>query len=145
MGGIDITNILGVIVGAVGSKLIDKVIPDSIDKKIASGGKVAIGLLLPMLSKDGKMKNILGGVGAGFVAVGSVELLNSFGVLSGLGASDSDMLVVSLEGADDLDVINGLDVIQGLDVINGGESVLANVDVLADTEADMDSQDEFQS
>lgn len=133
LGAIDITNILGVVAGAVGSKLIDKVIPDSIDKKIASGGKVAIGLVLPMLVKSGKAKNIMAGVGAGFIAVGSVELLNSFGVLAGLGAPDSDMLVVSLEGADDIPVVNGADdipVVQGL-----GENILAE-DVLAQAEAD---------
>jgi hypothetical protein len=140
MGAIDITNVLSVVVGAIGSKLIDKVVPESIDKKIASGGKVAIGLLMPMLSKDGKTKNMLSGVGAGFIAVGSVELLNSFGVLSGLGAKDDDMLVVSLEGADDLSVINGAD---DLNVINGSEDVLAD-NVLADVEADSDGQNEFE-
>jgi len=140
MGAIDTTGILGVVVGAVATKLLDKVIPDSINDKIVSGGKVALGIALPMLVKDGKMKNVLQGVGNGMVAVGVVELLNSFGVLNGLGANDDDMLLVSLEGTDDISVINGDD---DINVINGlGDDVLAD-DVLADMDMDyMDGDDD---
>jgi hypothetical protein len=140
LGAIDMSNVLGVIAGAVGGKLLDKIIPESIDAKIVSGGKIALGLALPMFVKTGKAKDVAAGIGSGLIAVGSVELLNSFGVLAGLGAKDSDMLVVSLEGVDDIQVINGVD---DINVINGlGEDVLAE-DVLAMAEGDEDDQDEF--
>ena len=139
IGAIDINSVMGVVVGAVATKLLDKVIPDTINDKIVSGGKVALGLALPMLSKEGKTKNLLSGVGNGMIAVGVVELLNSFGVLNGLGANDDEMLVVSLDGIDDLNVINGMD---DLNVVNGlGDDVLGD-DVLADMEMSGDDDDD---
>ena len=127
MGAIDFSNILGVVAGAVVAGYIDKVIPDTLDNKIVAGGKIALGIALPMFVKSGSMKNIRGGVGSGMVAVGSVDLLKEFGVLSG--ANDDDMLEISLNGDqdvlagdDDLNVING-DVLAGDDddiaVVNG--------------------------
>ena len=139
IGAIDFNSVMGVVVGAVATKLLDKVIPDTINDKIVSGGKVALGLALPMLSKEGKTKNLLSGVGNGMIAVGVVELLNSFGVLNGLGANDDEMLVVSLDGADDLNVVNGMD---DLNVVNGlGDDVLGD-DVLADMEMSGDDDDD---
>jgi hypothetical protein len=126
MGAIDITNILGVVAGAVVAGYLDKVIPETINNKIVAGGKIALGIALPMFVKSGSMKNILGGAGAGMIAVGSVDLLKEFGVLSG--TADDDMLEISLNGDqdvlagdDDINVING-DVLAGDDdisVING--------------------------
>lgn len=138
IGAIDFNSVVGVVVGAVATKLLDKVIPDTINDKIVSGGKIALGLTLPMLSKEGKTKNLLSGVGNGMIAVGVVELLNSFGVLNGLGANDDEMLVVSLDGADDLNVVNGMD---DLNVVNGlGDDVLGD-DVLADMSYNDDDDD----
>ena len=140
IGAIDFNSVVGVVVGAVATKLLDKVIPDTINDKIVSGGKIALGLALPMLSKEGKTKNLLSGVGNGMIAVGVVELLNSFGVLNGLGANDDEMLVVSLDGADDLNVVNGMD---DINVVNGlGDDVLGD-DVLADMDYDDDDDNEF--
>lgn len=126
MGAIDITNILGVVAGAVVAGYLDKVIPDTIDNKIVAGGKIALGVALPMFVKSGSMKNILGGAGAGMIAVGSVDLLKGFGVLSG--DEEDDMLEISLNGDqdvlsgdEDINVING-DVLAGDDdisVVNG--------------------------
>jgi len=126
MGAIDITNILGVVAGAVVAGYLDKVIPDTIDNKIVAGGKIALGVALPMFVKSGSMKNILGGAGAGMIAVGSVDLLKEFGVLSG--DEEDDMLEISLNGDqdvlagdEDINVING-DVLAGDDdisVVNG--------------------------
>lgn len=140
LGAIDFNSVIGVVVGAVATKLVDKVVPDTINDKIVSGGKIALGLALPMFAKEGKTKNLLSGVGNGMIAVGVVELLNSFGVLNGLGANDDEMLVVSLEGTDDISVINGDD---DINVINGlGDDVLAD-DVLADMDMDyMDGDDD---
>ena len=125
MGAIDFTNILGVVAGAVAGSYVDKVIPAGIDSKIVAGGKIALGVVLPMLVKSGKAKNVLAGVGAGMVAVGSIDLLKGFGVLSG--ADEDDVLDISLNGdqdilaGDDLSVINA-NVLAGdddLNIING--------------------------
>lgn len=128
MGNIDFSNILGVVAGAVVAGLVDKVVPETIDNKIVAGGKIALGIALPMFVQSGSMKNILGGVGSGMIAVGSIDLLKDFGVLSG--ADDDEMLEISLNGDqdvlagdDDISIING-DVLAGDDdisVINGNE------------------------
>jgi hypothetical protein len=143
IGAIDFMNIIAVAGGAVAGGFVNKFVPSTINDKIVSGGKIALGVALPMLSKDGKMKNILSGVGAGMIAVGSVELLKSFGVLSGLGADD-DTISVSLDGigesvlaesvlaedvltGDDLSVVNGIGE-DDLSVVNGiGEDDLSVV------------------
>lgn len=132
LGAIDTTNIIAVAAGAAAAKFLDKVIPDTVNDKIVAGGKIALGVALPMFSKEGKTKAMLGGVGSGMIAVGTVELLSSFGVLSGVGADDKDMLVVSLEGVDDLPVVNGQD---DIPVVNGDEEVLG-AEVLAGDDED---------
>lgn len=146
IGAIDIMNIVAVAGGAVVAGMVNKFVPSTINDKIVSGGKIALGVALPMLSKDGKTKNLLSGVGAGMIAVGSVELLKSFGVLSGLGADD-ETISVSLDGIgesvlaesvlaedvltgigeDDLSVVNGIGE-DDLSVVNGiGEDDLSVV------------------
>lgn len=134
MGAIDFSNILGVVAGAVVAGYLDKVIPDTLDNKIVAGGKIALGIALPMFVKSGSMKNILGGVGSGMVAVGSVDLLKEFGVLSG--AMDDDMLEISLNG--DQDVLSGDD---DLNVING--DVLAGDDDDISVVNGYDDEDEY--
>jgi hypothetical protein len=125
MGAIDFTNILGVVAGAVVAGYVNKVVPETVDNKIVAGGKIALGIALPMFVKTGSMKNILGGVGSGMIAVGAIDLLKEFGMLSG--TEEDDMLEISLNGdqdvlaADDISVING-DVLAGdedISVING--------------------------
>ena len=100
LGAIDTQNILGVVAGAVVAGYLNKIVPANVNDKVLAGGKVALGVALPMFWK----KPIAQGIGAGMVAVGSVDLLKSFGALSG----DFDIPVISgdvLSG--DLDVING--------------------------------------
>ena len=121
MGAIDFTSILGVVAGAVAAGYLDKVIPETIDNKIVAGGKIALGVALPMFVKGGNMKNILAGVGSGMIAVGSIDLLKEFGALSG--AADDEMLEISLNG--DLDVLSGdddLSVVQG-DILAGDDDL----------------------
>ena len=82
-----------------------------------------------MMFKSGAMKNIMGGVGAGMIAVGSVDLLKDFGVLSG---ADDEVLEISLNG--DQDILAGYD--DDLAVVNA--SVLAEDDDLAVVNGDDD-------
>jgi len=140
IGAVDFMNIIAVAGGAVVAGFANKLVPSTVNDKIVSGGKIALGVALPMLSKDGKTKALLNGVGSGMIAVGAVELLKSFGVLSGIGA-DTDTISVSLDGigeddtnflgesvlaesvlAEDLGAIDDLSVVNGIDdlsVVNG--------------------------
>ena len=129
VGAIDFTNILSVVAGAVAGGMVNKLIPtdSKIDPRIVSGGKVALGIALPMLSKSGSTKNILAGVGSGMIAVGSVELLKALvpNMMSGIG--EDEFVSVSLDGIGESvlaeDVLSGdIDVINGdIDVINGDD------------------------
>jgi hypothetical protein len=114
MGGIDTTNILGVVAGAVVAGYLNKLVGNKVNDKVLAGGKVALGIALPMLFKSGSTKNIIAGVGSGMIAVGSVDLLKSFGALSG----DFDIPVIN--GDFDIPVINGDDEF-GADILNGDE------------------------
>ena len=134
MGAVDFTNILSVVAGAVAGGMVNKLIPadSKIDPRIVSGGKVALGIALPMFSKSGSTKNILAGVGSGMVAVGSVELLKGLAPTMFAGIGEDEFVSVSLDGigedilaenilaenvlAGDIDVVNG-----DIDVVNGDD------------------------
>ena len=124
LGSIDATNIISVIGGAVIAGYLNKLIPATVNDKIVAGGKVALGIALPMLVKSGSMKNVMHGVGAGMIAVGSVDLLKSFGALSG----DFDIPVINgdvlagdvLAGDFDIPVINGDD-----DMMSGDDDFMS--------------------
>ena len=135
MGAIDTMNILGVAIGAVAAGYLGKLVPATVNTKIVSGGKIALGIALPMLVKSGKMKNTLAGVGSGMIAVGTVDLLKDFGVLSGM--SDDEVLEVTLNG--DQDILAGDD----LSVVNGGETVLAADDLSVVNGYDYDEEDSY--
>jgi hypothetical protein len=129
MGAIDTTNILGVVGGAVIAGYLNKIVPATVNDKVLAGGKVALGIALPMIFKSGKTKNIMGGVGAGMIAVGSVDLLKSFGALSG----SFDIPVVNgdiLAGDDemgDIPVVNG-------DILAGDDGMMSFNDLSGDDE-----------
>jgi hypothetical protein len=118
MGAVDMTGAVSVLAGALVGKYINKVLPATLNPTLLSGGKIALGLFLPGFSKSGTTKNILAGVGSGMIAVGGVELLTNLGVLQGV--AEDDMLAVSvgaidvpvLNGADDINVINGDDIVE---------------------------------
>jgi len=143
MGGIDFTNILAVVGGAVVAGYLNKLIPATVNDKIVAGGKVALGVALPMLVKSGSMKNIASGVGAGMIAVGSIDLLKSFGALSG----DFDIPVINgdvLAGDDDFmsgDVLSG-----DIPVINGDEDFMSgDEDFMSGDEDYMSGDEDFMS
>jgi hypothetical protein len=123
LGQIDMMNILGVAAGAVAAGFADKFIPDTLDKRISAGIKIAAGVALPMLVKGGNTKNLLAGVGSGMIAVGAVDLLKGFGVLQG---AEDDLLEVTLNG-DDLSVVNGdQDILAGVDILAGDDLSVVN-------------------
>jgi len=112
-GSIDTTNIAGVVIGALAAGYANKLIPATVNDKMVSGGKVALGLVLPMLIKSPKTKNLVHGIGAGFIAVGAVDLLKSFGAISGdfdIPVINGDYLSGELEEmGEDIPTINGDD------------------------------------
>jgi len=113
---------LAIVGGAVAAGFLNKVIPATVNDKITAGAKIAAGLALPMASKNPKTRAMLQAAGSGMIAVGSVDLLKSFGVLSG----DFDIPTINEDvlSADDLAVINGLgeDVLgEDLSVVNGSD------------------------
>ena len=125
----------GVRGGAVVAGYLNKLIPATVNDKITAAAKVGLGVALPMLVKNNKL---IAGAGAGMIAVGSVDLLKSFGALAG----DFDIPVINgdiLAGdvlAEQLDVINGDD---DIPVINGDEDEMGEDDDLG---ADFLSADE---
>lgn len=108
-----VMDIAGITAGALLAKQVGKLLP-KLDPKIASAGKVALGVALPMFVKSPIMKSI----GNGMLAVGGVELIGSF--VPAL-AGDDD--VVLLSGFDD--EISGMDIseINGLDDIGGMDEI----------------------
>lgn len=120
LGGVNLGNVGAVVAGAVVAGYINKLIPPTVNDKIVAGGKVAIGIALPLLFK-GKSQSLAAAAGAGLIAVGAVDLLKSFNVLSG----DFDIPTINgdvLTG-DDLDVINGIDGADGADDAVGFDEV----------------------
>ena len=115
LNGIDFTNILGVVAGAVGAKFVKKYIPETLDTKIVAGGTVALGVALPMFVKGGNMKNIVSGIGSGMVAAGAIDLLSSLGVLQGLGLVE--------ENGERFEFVNSL----GLNVLGQNTNVLGGM------------------
>jgi len=69
------------VAGAAAAQLLTKVLPDSINDKIKAAAPVAVGLFLPKFVKG----SIGQGLAAGMVAIGGLKLVQSFGVLNGIG------------------------------------------------------------
>lgn len=121
--GIDTTSILGVVGGAVIAGYLNKIVPATVNDKLLAGGKVALGIALPMFIKSNK--SLISGLGAGMIAVGSVDLLKSFGALSG----DFDIPVINGDVlAGDIDEMNGdLPIVNG-DVLAGDDDMISGYD-----------------
>jgi hypothetical protein len=107
--GFDTQNLLGVVAGSVLAGYLNKLLPATLNDKVIAGSKVALGIALPKFVKG----SLMAGIGSGMVAVGSVDLLKSFGALSGdfdIPTINGDILAGDiLAGDDDLPVINGDD------------------------------------
>ena len=75
------------IAGGVAAQLVSKFVPIA-NEKIKAAIPVAVGLVLPRFVKGAASQ----GLANGMVAVGGIKLIQSFGVLNGIGAvaSDSD-------------------------------------------------------
>lgn len=114
-GGI-VMDIAGLTVGALIAKNVGKILPN-LNPKVASAGKIALGVALPMFVKSPLVKSI----GNGMLAVGGVELIGSF--VPALAGDDDVVLLSGLDeiGSMDINEVNGLDEIGAMDIseING--------------------------
>ncbi len=75
------------VAGAAAAQLLTKVLPSTLDARISAAAPVAIGLFLPKLIKGDAGK----GIATGMIAVGGLKLVQSFGVLNGIGAVSSNV------------------------------------------------------
>ena len=142
IGSIDFMNIAGVLAGGVIAGFVNTFNKEDettklkkIDPKLFAGGKIALGVALPMFIKN----PIVSGIGAGMVAVGGLELVKNLApkMISGFGAlEDTDTISISLEGVNvlsgnnfdevvlagdnDISVINGND---DISVVNGNDDM----------------------
>ncbi len=77
-----VTNALYTIAGAVAAGAVTKILPATFNDKIKAAVPVVVGIMLPRFIKG----NIGTGIGAGMVAAGGLKLVQSFGILNGIGA-----------------------------------------------------------
>jgi len=81
------TSVLYTVAGAAAAQLVGKFLPAATNDKIKAAVPVAVGLFLPKFVKGAAGQ----GLAAGMIAVGGLKLVQSFGVLNGIGAFASDV------------------------------------------------------
>jgi len=81
------TSVLYTVAGAAAAQLVGKFLPAATNDKIKAAVPVAVGLFLPKFVKGAAGQ----GLAAGMIAVGGLKLVQSFGVLNGIGALASDV------------------------------------------------------
>jgi hypothetical protein len=80
--GSQVTNAVYTIAGAVAAGAVAKFLPSTMNDKLKAAVPVVVGIMLPKYLKG----NIGAGIGAGMVAAGGLKLVQSFGILNGIGA-----------------------------------------------------------
>lgn len=80
--GSQVTNAVYTIAGAVAAGAVAKFLPATMNDKLKAAVPVVVGIMLPKYLKG----NIGAGIGAGMVAAGGLKLVQSFGILNGIGA-----------------------------------------------------------
>ena len=80
--GSQVTGAIYTIAGAVAAGAVAKFLPATMNDKLKAAVPVVVGIMLPKYLKG----NIGQGVGAGMVAAGGLKLVQSFGILNGIGA-----------------------------------------------------------
>lgn len=82
MGKLEFEKIGGIVAGAIGGQFLDGLpMFSTLDPKIQSAFKIALGVFAPQYVKGDFVK----GVGDGLIASGSVDLASDFGIVSGVG------------------------------------------------------------
>jgi hypothetical protein len=81
------STVLYTVAGAAAAQLVGKFLPAATNDKIKAAVPVAVGLFLPKFVKGAAGQ----GLAAGMIAVGGLKLVQSFGVLNGIGEMASDV------------------------------------------------------
>jgi hypothetical protein len=81
------STVLYTVAGAAAAQLVGKFLPAATNDKIKAAIPVAVGLFLPKFVKGAAGQ----GLAAGMIAVGGLKLVQSFGVLNGIGAVSSNV------------------------------------------------------
>lgn len=80
------SSVLYTVAGAAAAQLVGRFLPAATNDKIKAAVPVAVGLFLPKFVKGAAGQ----GLAAGMIAVGGLKLVQSFGVLNGIGAVSND-------------------------------------------------------
>lgn len=131
-----------VIGGAALSRTIDAILPDDmdIDPRIIPAAKVLLGVFGPSFFKDPKWRDIAEQVADGLLAVGSMELFDSFGFFEGVGLpkmsknrsyepDDAEEFMLVLEGYDEINENVLAENVLANDVVNDGVVVNDDMDM----------------
>jgi hypothetical protein len=116
VGGSKMGEVLAMIAGAVAAKVVSNKLADKVNPKILAGGEIVLGYFMPKLIKN----KIAASVGAGMAVGGGVNLLSSFGVISGISGIGESMDVEMMSGYDDMDADMGATSSDNLQSIAGG-------------------------
>ena len=81
------SSVLYTVAGAAAAQLVGRFLPAATNDKIKAAVPVAVGLFLPKCVKGAAGQ----GLAAGMIAVGGLKLVQSFGVLNGIGAVSSNV------------------------------------------------------
>ena len=81
------STVLYTVAGAAAAQLVGKFLPAATNDKIKAAVPVAVGLFLPKFVTGAAGQ----GLAAGMIAVGGLKLVQSFGVLNGIGAVSSNV------------------------------------------------------
>jgi hypothetical protein len=95
-------NVGGIAAGAFLGNAITKIVAGKLDAKILGAAKIAAGAFLLPKFMPGAMGAALGN---GLMAIGSIELLQSFNVIKGIG--EDGELEFAISGTDNLSLISG--------------------------------------
>lgn len=119
--------ILGVAAGTTTGIILDKVIPDSVDKKIVSGIKVVGGAAAAYMGIK-KNNHLLTGAGLGLTAQGLNSAAHDFGIIQGV---EDFMSGIGLDKGSDAMLIemNGTE-----EIMSGNEMGATNVPVVSGSE-----------
>ena len=100
-----LTELLTITAGAVAATFVVKALPTTLDAKIQAAIPLAVGIALPMFVKSPMVKNI--GIGMG--VQGTIGLLKSFNVLSGVGSP----YALPMIGSNDLNIQTAAPIVSG--------------------------------
>ena len=119
--GTNITNVLGIVAGAVAGRLVAKKVLPNVDEKIKNAGVIALGAFgMPMILKSDLGKAI----GNGMIASGGAGLLGSF--IPAIAGVEEDFLEFPVQVGE---VDDEISVISGDDVMAGDGEVMAGDDL----------------